>query len=110
MNKDAPPSAAAAASWYRWRGDDLELALKVLPRASRDAFVGPEGTHYRVRIQAPPVDGKGNAALRRFVAAAFGVPPARVTLIGGEHGRQKRLLIEDPRLFPIPVVPPPRNS
>lgn len=90
-------------SWYRWNGEDLELALRVKPRAPRDAFIGPDGDYYRIAIKAPPVEGKGNLALRRFVADAFGVSLSRVTLIGGEQARFKRLRIQGPRLLPIPV-------
>ncbi|MBN2886313.1 MAG: DUF167 domain-containing protein [Chromatiaceae bacterium] len=95
-------------SWYRWKGEDLELALRVQPRAPRDAFVGPDpgGDYYRVRIQAPPVEGKGNAALCRFVAKSFGVAPSRVTLIGGEQARYKRLRIASPQQFPLPIERP----
>jgi len=94
-------------SWYRWNGDALELSLKVQPRAPRDAFVGPDpaGTYFRVRIQAPPVEGKGNLALRRFIAETFGVSPSQVEVMGGEHARYKRLRILRPRNFPIPIEP-----
>lgn len=90
-------------SWYRWSGEDLELALRVKPRAPKDAFIGPDGDYYRVAIKAPPVEGKGNLALRRFIADAFGVSLSRVTLIGGEQARYKRLYIQAPRRLPIPV-------
>lgn len=95
-------------AWYRWKGEDLELALRVQPRASRNAFIepDPDGEYYRVRIQAPPVEGKGNAALCRFVAKAFGVAPSRVTLIGGDHARYKRLRIESPKQLPLPIERP----
>lgn len=90
-------------SWYRWNGEDLELALRVKPRAPKDAFIGPDGDDYRVAIKAPPVEGKGNLALRRFIADAFGVSLSKVTLIGGEQSRYKRLRIQGPRLLPIPI-------
>jgi uncharacterized protein (TIGR00251 family) len=92
-------------TWHRWNGEDLELALRVKPRAPKDAFVGPEGDYYRVAIKAPPVEGKGNLALRRFIADAFGVPLSKVTLVGGEQARYKRLRIQAPRTFPIPLDP-----
>jgi uncharacterized protein len=92
--------------WYRWLGDDLELTLKVQPRAKRDELVGPADGHYRVRIKAPPVDGKANLALRRFIADMFGVAPSRVALTGGETSRIKRLLIQAPRRLPIPLPRP----
>lgn len=95
-------------SWYRWHGEDLELALRVQTRAPRDDFVGidPSGDYYRVRIQSPPVDGKGNQSLKRFLAEAFGVAPSHVTLLSGEHARYKRLRIQHPRLLPIAVARP----
>jgi uncharacterized protein len=92
-------------SWYRWQGKDLELSLRVQPRAPHDDFVGidPSGDYYRVRIQAPPVDGKGTQALIRFIAHAFGVAPSHITLLSGDHTRYKRLRITAPKLLPLPV-------
>lgn len=84
----------------RWEGDDLILDLRVQPRASRDELVGPHGEQMKVRITAPPVDGKANAHLLRFIAKTFGVAPSAVTLIAGEAGRDKRLRITCPRSFP----------
>ncbi|MFA5531206.1 MAG: DUF167 family protein [Thiohalomonadaceae bacterium] len=84
----------------RWEGADLVLDLRVQPRASRDELVGPHGEQMKVRITAPPVDGKANAHLLRFIAKAFGVPPSAVTLVSGETGRDKRLRIACPRSFP----------
>jgi len=93
--------------WYRWCGEDLEVTLRVQPRASQNGFVEEQGGSYRVRIQAAPVDGKANDGLRRFVADAFGVPQSRVELLSGEQSRLKRLLIRSPRRFPVPIEPPP---
>lgn len=93
--------------WYRWCGDDLEVRLRVQPRASRDGFIEEQGDSFRVRLQAPPVDGKANAALRRFLADAFGVPLSSVQILGGEQSREKRLLIRSPQRFPVPVAPKP---
>lgn len=91
-------------AWYRWSGEDLELSLRVQPRAPKDAFLGPSEDHYRVAIKAPPVDGKGNEALRRFIADAFGVAPSKVALIGGETARYKRLRIQAPRRLPSEIA------
>ena len=81
-------------------GADLVLELRVQPRASRSEIAGCHGERLRVRLQAPPVDGKANAALVEFVAATFGVPRARVTIEHGLTGRDKRL-----RIAGAPVVP-----
>ncbi len=96
----------ATPGWYRWKGDDLEIRLRVQPRGARDEFIEAQPDHYRVRIKAPPVDGKANSALRRFLADAFGVSLSQVELIGGETSRHKCLLIRAPRRFPVPVHRP----
>lgn len=86
--------------YYRWDGEALTLEIRVQPRASRDEIVGPHGEQLKVRITAPPVDGKANQHLIRFLAKAFGVAPSAVTLVGGETGRDKRLRIQGPRELP----------
>ena len=74
-------------------GKDLILEVRVQPRASRSEFAGVHGDRVRVRLQAPPVDGRANAALVEFLAAAFGVPRACVTIEHGRAGRDKRVRI-----------------
>ncbi len=93
------------ANWYRWQGDTLELWLKVQPKAKKDGFVEPFGDAYKVRITAPPVDGKANKHLIAFLAKAFGVSRGAVELAGGDLSRSKRFLIRRPSRFPIPVQP-----
>jgi uncharacterized protein YggU (UPF0235/DUF167 family) len=44
----------------------------------------------RVRVQAPPVDGRATEAVRRLLAGAFGVPVPTVALVSGERSRLKR--------------------
>jgi uncharacterized protein len=93
----------AAEAWFRWDGATLVLALRVQPRAGRDEFLAPHGDHLKVRITAPPVEGKANAHLLRWLADAFGVPRARVTLAGGDTARNKLFRIERPAQIP-PVL------
>ena len=82
-------------------GSDLLLDVRVQPRAAQSAIAGRHGERLRIRLQAPPVDGRANAALVEFVAAAFGVPRARVAIEHGLAGRDKRLRVRD-----APPVPP----
>jgi len=88
------------AAWYRWQGDDLLLTLRIQPRASRDEIAGPYGDSLKVRITAPPVDGKANAYLLRYLAGIFDVPLASVELLSGETGRDKRVKISRPQRLP----------
>lgn len=91
-------------TWYRWEGEDLILHLRVQPKASRDAFAGPYGEdEYKVTLTAPPVDGKANAHLTKFVAKAFGLPRSRVVLESGAHSRSKCLRLKSPKILPIEI-------
>ncbi|HOB66901.1 DUF167 domain-containing protein [Ottowia sp.] len=69
----------------------LKLAIHATPGAKRTEAAGSHGGALRVRLGAPPVDGKANAALIDWAAAAFGVPKKQVELLHGASGRQKVL-------------------
>ena len=84
----------------RQDGQDLLLEVRVQPRASRTEFAGLMGNRLRIRLNAPPVDGRANAALVEFVAAECGLARSRVTLERGQTGRDKRL-----RLHGVPKIP-----
>ncbi len=85
---------------YRWQGESLELRVRLQPRASRDEIVGPHGDALKVRITAPPVEGKANAHLIKFLARTFGVAGSQVELLSGDASRDKRLRIRAPRHLP----------
>jgi hypothetical protein len=87
-------------AWFRREGEDLVLAVRVQPRAARDELAGPHGDRLRVRITAPPVDGKANAHLLRFLAGCFDVPLANVALERGGTGRDKQVRIRRPGRIP----------
>lgn len=87
-------------SWYRWDGEDLILACHLQPKASKDEFAGLHGDRLKIRLTAPPVEGKANAHLMAFLARAFGVPRSQVTLESGELNRQKRVRITRPQQLP----------
>lgn len=69
----------------------LKLSIHATPGARRTEAAGAHGDALRVRLGAPPVDGKANAALIDWAAAAFGVPRKQVELLHGAAGRQKVL-------------------
>lgn len=77
----------------RREGGDLLIEVRVQPRASRTEFAGLIGERLRIRLQAPPVDGRANAALVEFLADAFGVPRACVIVERGLSGRDKLVRI-----------------
>ncbi|HEX6929898.1 MAG TPA: DUF167 family protein [Gammaproteobacteria bacterium] len=88
---------------WRWENGDLVLTLHVQPRASRDELVGAHGDALKVRITAPPVEGKANDRLLRFLADAFGVGRSDVQLVAGATGRRKTFRIRTPRRLPAGI-------
>ena len=70
------------------------LAVRVQPRAKRDEVVGERAGAVVIRVAAPPVDGKANTALCRFVAARAGVPRSAVSVVRGESARDKLVRVD----------------
>lgn len=70
------------------------LRLRVTPRAGRDAIDGLRGGVLRVRLAAPPVEGRANAALVRLLARALGLPPRDVRVVRGATAREKLLEVD----------------
>ena len=71
-------------------GADAVVHVHVQPRSGQDEIGGRHGNALRVRVQAPPVDGRATEAVRRVLGAAFGVSPSQVELLSGERSRLKR--------------------
>ncbi len=87
-------------SWFRWDGEDLLIDCHLQPKASKDEFAGLHGERLKIRLTAPPVEGKANAHLLAFLGKAFGVAKSLVTLESGELNRQKRVRIHAPQKLP----------
>jgi uncharacterized protein (TIGR00251 family) len=85
---------------YRWEGDNLLLRIRVQPRSSRDQVEGWHGGALKIRLTAPPVDGRANERLIEMLAQEFGVAKRQVELISGESGRDKRARILAPATLP----------
>ena len=77
------------------RADDhgVVVDVVVVPRASKCAFAGVHDGRLKVMLDAPPVDGEANDALRAFLAKALGRPKRDVTIVRGEKSRKKTVAI-----------------
>ncbi len=91
--------------FYHWQGQTLVLQLYVQPRASRDELCGLHGDSLKIRITAPPTDGKANQHLRKYLAKLFRVPISQVNLLHGASSRNKQFSIETPRQLPAEIQP-----
>jgi uncharacterized protein (TIGR00251 family) len=72
----------------------LRFEVRVKPRASRTAVGGRRGAALVVAVNAPPVEGKANEAVRRALAEAFGVRREQVVIVSGERARDKVVEID----------------
>jgi uncharacterized protein (TIGR00251 family) len=67
----------------------ISFAIKVHPRARRNAITGMVGGALKLALTAPPVDGKANHAVIEFFADLFAIPRSSVTIASGETSRNK---------------------
>lgn len=65
------------------------VAVKAVPGARRDEVVGPLGDRLKVRVSAPPEDGKANRAIEAVLAKAIGLKPRDVEVVQGHAGAEK---------------------
>ena len=81
-------------SWLVAAGDGVTLRLHIQPGAKKTEVVGLHGEALKIRLAAPPVDGKANACLLAFLADRFGVAKSAVSLVSGDTSRAKRVRID----------------
>ncbi|MBL8404739.1 MAG: YggU family protein [Dechloromonas sp.] len=78
--------------WYRVAGDGrITLTLHIQPGARKTEFAGLHGDALKIRLAAPPVDGKANEALLKFIADTLGMAKTAVSLKSGSTSRRKVL-------------------
>lgn len=70
------------------------LTLKVRPGARQTAFAGKLGDAWKLQVAAPPVDGKANEAIVRFLAKLAGLPASSVRIVSGFTGSTKIVELE----------------
>jgi uncharacterized protein (TIGR00251 family) len=75
--------------------NDVASAIKVklLPRSSRNQFLGKEGNVYRISVTDPPVDGKANQALISILSKKLGVPKRNIEIVSGKRSRFKQIRV-----------------
>jgi uncharacterized protein (TIGR00251 family) len=69
------------------------ISVRVIPNASKTEVVGREGSTWKIRLAAPPVDGKANDALIRFLADALDIAPSQIEILKGHSSKTKILSV-----------------
>lgn len=75
--------------WLEPRGDGVRIRIHAQPGAKKSAVAGLHGAAVKIKIHAPPIEGRANAELVRFMADLLGCKRTQVTIAGGELGREK---------------------
>jgi uncharacterized protein (TIGR00251 family) len=78
---------------FTTEGSRVVFQVHVQPRASRNEVIGVYGAAIKIRLQAPPVEGRANAALIALLAQRLGVRERDVEIIGGHSGHNKRIAV-----------------
>ena len=82
------------------RGTQLELRVQVQPGAKSTELLGVYNGRLKIRLQAPPVEGKANQALVTYLSQKFKIPKSTVSITKGANSRLKTLTIDDPQFLP----------
>lgn len=103
-------------SWIREQSGGVTLTVRVTPRSSRNQVDGVVGEALKVRLNAPPVEGKANEALVEFLSDTLGIPRRAIQLEAGAQARIKRVRISgldasavEQRLVPRPTPTTPAS-
>ena len=80
--------------WLASDGADAVLTLHIQPGAKRTELAGLHGEALKIRLAAPPVDGRANDCLIAFMAKTLDVAKSRVELLSGASSRAKRIRIQ----------------
>jgi uncharacterized protein (TIGR00251 family) len=80
-------------TWITKADNAVVLTLRIVPRSSRNEICGEHGDALKIKLQAPPVEGKANKALIEFLAETLGIHRNNISILSGDTGRNKRVAI-----------------
>lgn len=79
----------------------MYLMVKVIPNAPKNQIVGKTDGVVKIKIKAPPEDGKANEALILFLSETLNVPKKKIRIVSGETSRTKKIEIEGDVTLPL---------
>jgi hypothetical protein len=86
--------------WYRRSDEAITLILHIQPGAKRNEVAGLHGGALKIRLAAPPIEGRANEALLKFIAESFDVTLRQVELKQGGQSRHKVVVITGSKVKP----------
>jgi uncharacterized protein len=73
--------------------DEVTLKIYLQPKSSKNEIVGPFRDGIKVKVTAPPIEGKANDELIRFLAKKWSIPASHIQIVRGHHSREKTIKI-----------------
>ena len=73
--------------------DGIVFQVRVVPRSSRSEVAGVQGDSLKIRLKAPPVEGRANEECIRFLAGLLGVKKDRVRIVSGLKSKTKTIAV-----------------
>jgi uncharacterized protein (TIGR00251 family) len=93
-------------NWYERTEEGVLLRVRVIPRATRNQVSGLHDGALKIRLTAPPVEGKANKALCSFLAKSLNLAPQNIQVVSGETSRQKRIYVRGVKLSDLKALCP----
>ena len=87
-------------NWYRRNGEVITLTLHVQPGAKHSEITGLHGEALKIKLAAPPIEGRANDALLKFIADVFAVPLRNAELKLGGQSRHKVVAVTGSKVDP----------
>lgn len=86
--------------WYKQENDSVIIKIYVQPGAKRTEIAGLHGEALKIRLASPPIDGRANELLLKYIALLFNVPLRQVELKRGDKSRHKIITIIGSKIEP----------
>lgn len=91
-------------TWYQQDAERIVINLYIQPGAKHTEIAGFHGEALKIRLQAPPIEGRANEALFKFIAQLFAVPMRQIELKRGDKSRHKTLIITGSKIDPASIT------
>ena len=82
--------------YLKKEGNAMTFKVRVQPRSSNNGVVGLYGDALKIKLTAPPVDGKANATCLKFFSDLFNIPKSAIQIVSGKTGRDKKIRLTLP--------------
>lgn len=95
--------AQIMSKWYREEENTIILNVYVQPGAKRTEVVGFHGDSLKIRLASPPIDGRANKALLKYIGKLFNVAARHVELKRGDKSRHKIIAVVASKIHPLNI-------